>query len=146
MQLIANRFVVDEKTKPYQGQMAEVLCAFDSANSMQKVAVKLFKEIHQSKLVMEAFARECESLEKLNSHPNIIPLLDFGNDLDRGWKYIALEWAQCNLLEHVRLYPEKDWDGFYLKYGCHNNYLCSARTALAAGAPTGSGMAAKLTL
>ena len=62
MQLIANRFVVDEKTKPYQGEMAEVLCAFDSANSMQKVAVKLFKGIHQSKLIMEAFARECESL------------------------------------------------------------------------------------
>lgn len=117
MQLIANRFIVDEKTKPYHGEMAEVLCAFDSTNSMQKVAVKLFKEIHQSRLVMEAFGRECESLEKLNSHPNIIPLLDFGNDLDRGWKYIALEWAQCNLLEHIRLYPEKDWDGFYYKYG-----------------------------
>ncbi|WP_158815380.1 AAA domain-containing protein [Methylocapsa sp. S129] len=117
MRLVAKRFIIDEKTKPYKGEMAEVLCTFDSSNSMQKVAIKLFNEGNESKLVLEAFARECESLEKLNSHPNIISLIDFGNDLDLGRKYIALDWAPYNLLEHIRSYPEHGWDGFYQKYG-----------------------------
>jgi len=117
MQLIAERFIIDTATKPYEGELAEVLCAFDSAASMKRAAIKLFRENCDSRLVMEAFARECESLEKLNSHPNIIPLLDYGTDAGTGRKYIALEWAPCSLLEHIRKYPERDWDEFYSRYG-----------------------------
>ena len=117
MRFIAGRFIIDEKTKPYQGEMAEVLCAFDSSNAMEKVAIKLFRESFDSRLVLEAFSRECDSLEKLNAHPNIIPLIDFGTDADGDRKYIVLEWAPRNLLEHIRAHPERDWDGFYQKYG-----------------------------
>lgn len=117
MQIIGNRFFVESNKPAYQGEMAEVICTYDSENSMQKAAIKLFREEFDSPLVTEAFSRECESLEKLNSNPNIIKLLDFGRDEPTGRRYIALEWAECNLLEHVRANPEPDWDAFYEKFG-----------------------------
>ncbi len=96
--------------------MADVLCAVDSKASMKKVAIKLFKMDFDSRLVLEAFARECGSLEKLNSHPHIVPLLDYGTDGEEDRKYIALEWAPCTLLEYIRQNPERDWDAFYERY------------------------------
>eukprot|EP01036_Dinobryon_divergens_P033746 gene33746-43610_t len=117
MQVIGGRFFVEASKPAYQGEMAEVLCAYDSHNGMQKAAIKLFRENFDSQLVTEAFSRECESLEKLNANPNIITLLDFGRDVPTGRRYIALEWAECNLLEHIRAGPEPTWDEFYARYG-----------------------------
>jgi serine/threonine protein kinase len=61
--------------------MADVVCAFDGENSMERVAVKLFRDgIIGPTYVLEAFSRECQSLAELGSHPNIIRLIDFGTD------------------------------------------------------------------
>ncbi len=98
--------------------MSQVLRAVDSKNAMARVAIKLFdRQAFQQNLVMEAFHRECESLQKLGSHPNIVTLLDIGRDRETACSYIALEWCDRNLLEHVREHPEPSWASFYSRYG-----------------------------
>lgn len=116
--MLAGRFIVDEKHHAYEGELAQVLRTYDSKDQMRPAAVKLFRDGSlDTRVVLEAFARECESLMKLNAHANVIPLIEYGTDEDSGRKYIALEWAESNLLQHVRKHPESDWDGFYERFG-----------------------------
>ena len=118
MQVIAGRFFVDEDHHPYEGELAQVLRTYDKKNQMRPVAIKLFREGSlDTRVVLEAFARECESLAKVSGHVNIVPLVDYGTDPGSGRKYIALEWAESNLLEHVRRQPVSEWDAFYERFG-----------------------------
>ncbi|HEX7929338.1 MAG TPA: protein kinase [Sphingomicrobium sp.] len=118
MQVIAERFFVDEDHHPYEGELAQVLRTYDRKNQMRPVAIKLFREGSlDTRVVLEAFARECESLAKVSGHVNIVPLVDHGTDPESGRKYIALEWAESNLLELVRRQPVSDWDAFYERFG-----------------------------
>src|SRR3546814_324829 len=98
--------------------MSEVLRAVDMANGAARVAIKIFdKDAFQQNVVMEAFARECASLQKLASHDNIVGLIDIGRDGDSGCSYVALEWCDANLLDYLKSHPEPTWDGFYERYG-----------------------------
>ena len=118
MRNLAGRFFVDEKTPQREGGMADVVCAFDSGNSMERVAVKLFRDgIIGPTYVLEAFSRECQSLAELGSHPNIIRLIDFGTDPESERKYIALAWAPDNLVDFVKAHPPAGWDDFYERFG-----------------------------
>lgn len=128
MNVIGGRFAVDQSWGPYKGDMSKVVRAADMQNGLARVAVKIFdKDAFQQNIVMEAFSRECESLQKLASHENIVGLLDIGRDSESGCSYVALEWCDANLLEHLRRYPEPSWDGFYARYGRDIlNALCFA--------------------
>lgn len=118
MQTVGGRFVVDPSWTPYVGEMSKVVRAVDLQNGMAKVAIKIFdKDAFQQNIVMEAFNRECESLQKLSAHPNIVQLVDLGRDSDSGCSYLALEWCDANLREHLISAPEPTWPGFYLRYG-----------------------------
>lgn len=128
MNVIGGRFAVDQSWGPYKGDMSNVVRAADMQNGLAHVAVKIFdKDAFQQNIVMEAFSRECESLQKLASHENIVGLLDIGRDSDSGCSYVALQWCDANLLEHLRSYPEPSWFGFYERYGRDIlNALCFA--------------------
>jgi superfamily I DNA and/or RNA helicase len=118
MKILARRFVVDDSVPQREGGMADVVCAFDSQRSMERVAVKLFRDgMVGPGYVLEAFSRECQSLVELNSHPNIIRLIDFGTDAESDRKYIALAWAQDNLVDFVKAHPLAGWDDFYERFG-----------------------------
>lgn len=118
MRTLAARYIVDEKTPLREGGMADVYCAFDHDRSMERVAVKLFRDgIVGPNYVLEAFSRECQSLAELNSHPNTIGLIDFGTDSESERKYIALAWAPDNLVDFVKEHPLAGWDDFYDRFG-----------------------------
>src|SRR3546814_14028912 len=88
------------------------------ANGDARVAIKIFdKDAFQQNVVMEAFARECASLQKLASHDNIVGLIDIGRDGDSGCSYVALEWCDANLLDYLKSHPEPTWAGFSERYG-----------------------------
>jgi len=118
MDIIAKRFVVDESWDAYTGEMSRVMRAVDMQNGGAKVAIKIFdKDAFPQKIVMEAFSRECESLQALSAHPHIVTLIDIGRDDATGCNYLALEWCDANLLEHLARSPEPEWSGFYRRYG-----------------------------
>jgi hypothetical protein len=118
MQTVGGRFVVDPSWGPYIGELSKVVRAVDYQNAMARVAVKIFdKDAFQQNIVMEAFNRECESLQKLSAHRNIVQLIDIGRDTETGCSYIALEWCDENLRDHLLKTPEQNWLGFYSRYG-----------------------------
>ncbi|TPL57356.1 serine/threonine-protein kinase, partial [Mesorhizobium sp. B2-4-3] len=118
MQVIGGRFVVDPSWTPYLGEISKVVRAVDLQNGMAKVAIKIFdKDAFQQNIVLEAFARECESLQKLSAHDNIVGLIDLGRDADSGCSYLALEWCDANLRDHLVDNPERSWENFYKRYG-----------------------------
>lgn len=118
METIAGRFVVDKTWNAYVGEMSQVVKAVDTHNGMQFVAVKLFdKHAFEQPPVAEAFSRECESLQRLNTHDNIVKLIDLGRDDATGARYIALEWCESNLLAHLKGTGPISWDAFYQRYG-----------------------------
>ncbi|PZV36409.1 serine/threonine-protein kinase [Mesorhizobium kowhaii] len=118
MNTFGDRFVVDPSWGPYLGEISKVVRAVDLENGLAKVALKIFdKDAFQQNVVMEAFSRECESLEKLSSHDNIVSLIDLGRDAASGCNYVALEWCDANLSEHLIKHPEPTWGGFYARYG-----------------------------
>lgn len=117
MKEIAGRFVVDPSWAAHVGDMSRVVRAVDLQDGMKRVAVKLFdKDAFEQPAVIEAFSRECESLQRLSSHENIVTLVDLGRDDSIDCRYIALEWCDENLLEHVRRQPPADWHDFYNRY------------------------------
>jgi hypothetical protein len=118
MRTIGARFVVDASVDQREGGMADVLCAVDTQRSMERVAVKLFRDgIIGPNYVLEAFSRECQSLDQLSTHANIIRLIDFGTDQESERKYIALAWAPDNLVDYVKQHPPAGWDDFYERFG-----------------------------
>ncbi len=118
MKILNSRFVIDEKTPVREGGMAEVICAFDNERGMQRVAIKLFRDgLVNIDYVLEAFSRECASLVELNSHPNVVKLIDYGTDRDSGRKFITLDWIEENLVEYLKQHPLRGWDDFYEYYG-----------------------------
>ena len=74
------------------------------------VAIKLLRgEAIPDQQMKERFFREARVISEF-SHPNIIRLIDFGNDAERGFPYLVMEMAGGlslgNLLEEGRLAPE----------------------------------------
>ena len=99
--LLASRYNV---VAPLQsGGMATVFKARDLTTD-QSVAIKRFdRGRHIPEIIAEAYTREVEALKCL-THPNILRILDSGDD-DQGNPYLVLE-----LMEHDLL-AEKDHNG-----------------------------------
>lgn len=99
IEIIDGRFVL-EPGDPRVGGTAHVYKARDHKTG-GFVAVKLYDgNALDSELRHESFLRERDALESLD-HPNVVRLLGAGFDEERKKHYVALEWFEENLLEHI---------------------------------------------
>jgi len=96
--------------------MAEIRRAVDMVDGQRSVAIKLFPaHLDADRLHLEAYARECQILQRLD-HPNIVRILDGGKD-DDGRRYLVLEWLERTLAEHIASRPIDGWDTFFDEIG-----------------------------
>lgn len=73
--------------------MGTVYCAVQISVG-RTVAVKVLKpELTQKKIALERFHRESKLISQLN-HPNIVKLIDFGEDRELGLLYLVMEYVQ----------------------------------------------------
>lgn len=115
---IESRYVIDERTPPREGGMAEVYLAVDMDSDREDVAIKLFKDAFRNQELADiAFSRELKSLQELNGHPNILQVRDFGVDARTGRKYIALPWIDADLHETLQTTSLEGWDDYYERIG-----------------------------
>ena len=99
IEIIGGRFILEDRG-PRAGGTAHVYKARDHKTG-DFVAVKLYDGTTlDSDLRRESFLRERDSLTALN-HPNVVRLLGAGFDDGRKQHYVALEWFEENLLEHI---------------------------------------------
>ena len=118
MWLIESRYVIDEKTPPREGGMADVYLAVDMDSDREDVAIKLLKDaFHDQELANIAFSRELRSLQELNAHPHILSVRGFGTDASTGRKYIALPWIESDLRETLQTASFEGWDDYYERVG-----------------------------
>lgn len=90
-QLIDHRFKVESKLG--QGGMGAVYNAIQLSVG-RKVAVKVLKqELIDREVALERFYRESKLTSEL-SHPNIVKLIDFGQDRERDLLYLVMELVQ----------------------------------------------------
>jgi len=76
-----------------EGGMGTVYCAVQISVD-RTVAVKVLKpELTQKKIALERFHRESRLISQLN-HPNIVKLIDFGEDRELGLLYLVMEFVQ----------------------------------------------------
>jgi len=121
VEVVDNRFVL-EPEDPRIGGTARVYRARDYADESATVALKLFEgPALEDALREEFFLREREALEALK-HPNIVEMRGAGFDPDRDQYYVALEWLDEALLDHIDRFeregagdernPGAGWDSF----------------------------------
>jgi serine/threonine protein kinase len=113
--LIAERYTLSPFVK--QGRLSEVFKANDAHNPGKIVAVKVFKfGLYKDAVVQEAFEREGRILSELQ-HPSIIPLLDFGVEVQTGRPFLVLDWGGEDLKASIDKTNIRDWDTFYELFG-----------------------------
>ncbi len=108
--IINSRYVLQEVIHP--GGMTTVYKGYDIMANTQ-VAIKRFdRDVNLPNIDKEAFEREVEALKTL-THPNIIRILDSGEDSE-GKLFIVLELMDHDLLkEKERVGPAfEGWDSF----------------------------------
>jgi serine/threonine protein kinase len=97
--------------------MSEVYPGIDTKQNGRKVAIKLFtRGAFEDDILREAYDREIRALKDLK-HPNIVELLDFGNDEPTGSHFLVLEWAESNLYEKWQKSSFEGWDSFFEELG-----------------------------
>lgn len=111
IEVVDGRFVL-EPGDPRVGGTAHVHKARDHKTG-QFVAVKLYDgNALDSELRHESFLRERDALTTLD-HPNVVRLLGAGFDEERKKHYVALEWFDENLLEHIERRRSEDDKGHH---------------------------------
>lgn len=99
IEVIDGRFILEDR-EPRAGGTAHVYKARDHSSG-EFVAVKLYDGTTlDSDLRQESFLRERDALTSLD-HPNVVRLVGAGWDQGREQHYVALEWFEENLLEHI---------------------------------------------
>ncbi len=117
--IIGGRYALTPKVRA--GGMSDVYKARDLV-AERDVALKLFRAGGLSQdFVQESFRRESAALQELK-HPNIVQLFDFGHDEATDRNFLALEWIDRNLDEHVGSLNRDDpevwgWDGYVERIG-----------------------------
>ncbi len=115
MKTLGDRYVM--VGSPRQGGMSEVFAALDTKNNGKKVAAKLFtRGSFEDNVLREAFEREIRALRDLK-HPNIVELIDSGEDKETGSPYLILEWAESTLADKWKETPFDGWDSFFEELG-----------------------------
>lgn len=113
MRTLNERYVFDPKETPRRGGMAEVYRGVDMKADQEKVAIKMFRGgFAEDRLVMEAYSRECRSLEALE-HPHIVKVIDGGTDAETGRRFLVLEWLEEDLYSRLDSNRLAGWDDFY---------------------------------
>ena len=111
IEIIDGRFILEDR-EPRAGGTAHVYKARDHKTG-ELVAVKLYDGATlDSDLRRESFLRERDSLASLD-HPNVVKLLGAGFDEHRKQHYVALEWFEENLLEHIERRRSQDDKGHH---------------------------------
>jgi serine/threonine protein kinase len=102
---------------PKAGGMADVYCATDLDNAGERVAVKLLRYLpEQNAIIAESFRRETDALRRLE-RPNIVKLIEAGQDKETGRYFLALEWLDSDLAAHITAHPYDDWDDYAAHLG-----------------------------
>lgn len=105
VRVIDGRFVLDP-VPPRIGGTSRVYRATDHGNNGARVAVKLYDgEAIDDELRRECFLRERAALQAI-SHPNIVRLVAAGHDREQAQHYLALEWIERGLVDHLAGLPE----------------------------------------
>jgi serine/threonine protein kinase len=114
LRVVADRYVVkpDEERRGGQGT---VLKALDSRGD-GLVALKLISRRDADETQKVFFRREVEALYRLD-HPNIVSLVDFGDDDGEDAFYLAMPWIDGNLLDILAAEEDLGWDDFAEKWG-----------------------------
>ena len=110
--VIGGRYAIIQSSK-MDGGLSSVYKATDLLNDGAVVAVKLLTQTGaKSDLVSLAFRREVASLRALD-HPNIVRMIDAGDDDDSALHYIVLEWLPKRLEDLVApIRSDGGWDDF----------------------------------
>lgn len=115
MRLAANRYVVNTDDERIGGQ-GKIVKAVDGSDGTH-VALKLISRRDADQTQKTFFLREVDTLYLLD-HPNIVSLLDFGEDETEDTFCLVIPWFEQNLLQ-VLPGPEEDfgWDAFAERWG-----------------------------
>jgi KaiC/GvpD/RAD55 family RecA-like ATPase len=115
MRAVADRYVVMPDEQQRGGGASRVVKCIDQQTATV-VAVKLIPRADTDETHRMFFQREVEALQRLN-HPNIVSLLDHGQDPSEDAFYLVFPWVQL-LLRDVLPPPENfGWDDFANSYG-----------------------------
>ena len=95
--ILAGRYALIPPSKT--GGMADVYKASDLQAGGLNVAVKLLRySANEEEILAESFRRETDALRQLE-HPNIVRLIDTGQDDESGRSFLVLEWFEQDLSE-----------------------------------------------
>jgi len=109
--VISGRYAIGSKSMP--GGVSEVYRAVDLGQGNRDVALKLFGQGGTPDEVLhESYRRELQALGDLR-HPNIVELLDHGQDADSGRNYLVLEWLEHDLSKTEKEFSGQAWSRFY---------------------------------
>lgn len=127
MRVVADRYVVMPKEKQRgggaftvvgeqrEGGASRVVKAIDQQTA-EVVAVKLISRADADDTHRVFFQREVEALERL-THPNIVSLLDHGEDETEDAFYLVFPWVDKRLRDVLPPPEDFGWDDFANTYG-----------------------------
>lgn len=114
MRIVAERFVVMPDVERSGGQ-STVVKAMD-AKTGEPVALKLISRRDADAIQREFFRREVTALSRL-THPNIVSLVDYGEDENEDAFYLVFQWFEKNLVDALPAPDDFGWDDFIDHWG-----------------------------
>lgn len=117
MRAVADRYVLLPQHER-AGGVAKVVKALDTETDGKPVAVKLLPRADADDLHQVLFRREVMALSRL-SHPNIVSLLDYGEDDGQNAFYLVFPWVDRQLRDELPSPDDVDWgwDTFAERWG-----------------------------
>lgn len=118
IRIVADRYVLLPQQERSSGTTTVVVKAMDSHSpDGQHVAVKLIPRADADDTHRVLFRREVEALRRLR-HPNIVSLLDHGEDNDQDAFYLVFPWLERQLRDVLPPLDEGfGWDDFIEGWG-----------------------------
>ncbi|MFE2595774.1 AAA domain-containing protein [Streptomyces sp. NPDC059396] len=114
MRIVAERYVVMPDVERSGGQ-STVVRATD-AKTGESVALKLILRLNADATQREFFRREVTALSRL-THPNIVSLVDYGEDENEDAFFLVFRWFDKNLIDVLPPPDEFGWDDFIDHWG-----------------------------
>lgn len=115
MQAVADRYVVMPNEQQRGDGASRVVKAIDQRTAAL-VAVKLIPRADTDETHRVFFQREVEALQRL-THPNIVSLLDHGEDESEDAFYLVFPWVEKRLRDVLPPPEDFGWDDFANAYG-----------------------------
>ncbi|WP_228834564.1 AAA domain-containing protein [Nocardia abscessus] len=115
MRVVADRYVVMPNEQQRGDGASRVVKSIDQQTATV-VAVKLIPRADTDETHRVFFQREVEALQRLN-HPNIVSLLNHGEDAAEDAFYLVFPWVQQRLRDVLPPPEDFGWDDFANSYG-----------------------------